>query len=159
MIVAVDAPPDAPGATDGDLASAVPSVFRYTAPDRVETWTLRIMGERASIVVERKPGGETVYVGGAVSADGKVHVEVATQTAKLALVCTTAKLAHVGEANAARKPGAKKGQPCTFAPAKTATLDVLQCKHADFDAPMPFAPAPGVEYLLVDGCDGAYRRL
>lgn len=142
---AVDAlPPDAPSATDGALASAEPHVFRFNAPPRVEMWTLRIAGERASIVVAA--ANETVYVGSFV--DGKL--DVATSTAKLSLVCKRDKLANVGEVNA--KPSKK----CAFA--KTATLDVWQCKHPDFEAAMPFAAAPGVEFAVVVGCN-AYRRL
>ena len=148
--VVVDAAPDAPSATDGALASAPQFVFRYNAPPRVETWTLRIAGDRASVVV--KAANEMTYVGTFV--DGKLAV--ATSTAKLALDCKRDKLANVGEPAAVQKRG-RKG--CAFA--KTSSVDVWQCKHPDFDAPMPFAAAPGVEYFIADGeCkDGAYRRL
>ena len=148
--VVVDAPADAPGATDGALATAPQYVFRYNAPPRVETWTLRIAGDRASIVV--KAANEMLYTGTFV--DGKL--DVATSTAKLALACTRGKLDNVGEPDAVQKKG-KRG--CAFA--KTSGVEAWLCKHPDFEAPMPFAAAPGVEFAITGGeCkDGAYRRL
>jgi hypothetical protein len=156
-VVAIDAAPDAPSATDGELAAAPAHVFRYNAPPRVETWTLRIAGDRASIVVAGER--EVVYVGRAAASGDTTNIDVATSTAKLGLACKRAKLANVGAANAERKPG-KPGKPCAFVPATTTTLDVWECKHLDFEAPMPFAAAPGVEYVVTDACkDGAYRRV
>ena len=152
-----DVPPDAPSATDGELASAPAHVFRYNAPPRVETWTLRIAGDRASIVVAG--ANELAYVGRATVTGDTTTIDVATANAKLALACKRGTLANVGAANAERKP-TRAGKPCAFAPAKTSTLDIWECKHPDFDAPMPFAAAPGIEYVVTDACkDGAYRRI
>ena len=64
--------------------------------------------------------------------------------------------------------GAKYKQPCSgdpgkFAPAATKKVEVLSCKHPDFDAPMIFGRAPGIEYLHVnDDCNmqgGGYRAI
>jgi hypothetical protein len=37
-----------------------------------------------------------------------------------------------------------------------ALVEVLSCYHADFKAPMPFGPAPGIEYVVDATCNG-YR--
>ena len=176
-------PIDAP-APDPELAAAPPSVFRFystglvptkTGP-RLETWTLRHTGERGMVLVERmapdgdawKPASTTLYLGSATD-DGKtLTLTLAAATDKLALACKREKLA-IAAATAVRKPHKKGkykecgGDPGRWVPDKTKSIEVLQCKHPDFDAPMPFAPAPGVEYLLVnDDClmqGGGYRAI
>lgn len=190
--VAIDAAPpvDAAPAVDAELAAAPPFVFRFheagkvmtKAAPRLETWTLRQVGERATVRVQRmvptagdgwQPSSATVYLGTATD-DGKLLTLALAATTnpndKLALACTRAKLA-VAAATAVRKPHPRKGkyaQPCSgdpgrWVPAKTKPVEVLSCKHPDYDAPMPFAPAPGVEYLYVnDDCDmqgGDYRAI
>jgi hypothetical protein len=130
------APPDTgPSAA---LVAAPAWIFRYDAPPRVETWTLRHLGGEALLVVETA-AGTTTYVGTAT--DGPtLTIEVATTTAKLTLACKPATRA-IGETCAARKPP---------------SLDVLDCYHPDFATPMTFAPAPGVEYAA--SCNG-YQRI
>ncbi|MBA3502218.1 MAG: hypothetical protein M4D80_05375 [Myxococcota bacterium] len=178
---AVDAAP-APPAPDAELAVAPPLVFRFystglvppaTGP-RLETWTLRHVGERGMVLVERmapdgeafKPASKTLYLGTA-SDDGKtLTLALAAGTDKLALACKREKLA-IAAATAVRKRHAKgkykECDPGRWVPEKTKSVDVLQCKHPDFDAPMPFAAAPGVEYLYVnDDCQmqgGGYRAI
>jgi len=184
---AIAAPPvDAPPAVDPELAAAPPSVFRFYATglamkkegQRLETWTLRTVGERATILVERmRPDGDawilgttTLYLGTA-AVDGKgLKLALAAGPNQLALACKREKLA-VAAANAVRKPHPKKGKfagecsgdPGRWVPEKTKSIDVLSCKHPDYEAPMPFAAAPGVEYVFVnDDCDqqgGGYRAL
>lgn len=180
----VDAAPpiDAP-APDPALAAAPPSVFRFYSTGlvptkggpRLETWTLRHTGDRGMVLVERmapdgdgwKPATTTLYLGTAAD-DGKtLTLALAAGTDKLALACTRDKLA-VAAATAVRKPHKKGkykecGDPGRWVPDKTKSIDVLQCKHPDFEAPMPFAAAPGVEYLVVnDDCQmqgGGYRAI
>jgi hypothetical protein len=180
----IDAPPpiDAP-APDAELAAAPPSVFRFhstglvpskTGP-RLETWTLRHAGDRGMVLVERmaadgerwKPASTSMYLGSAAD-DGKtLTLTLAAGTDKLALACTRERL-PIAAATAVRKPHKKGkykecGDPGRWVPDKTTSIDVLQCKHPDFEAPMPFAAAPGVEYLYVnDDCQmqgGGYRAI
>ena len=179
-IAAAPPPIDAP-APDAELAAAPPSVFRFystglvpsKAGPRLETWTLRTAGDRGMVLVERmaadgdawKPASTTLYLGTAAD-DGKtLTLTLAAGTDKLALACTREKL-PVAAANAVRKPHKKRkecGDPGRWVPDKTKAVDVLQCKHPDFEAPMPFAAAPGVEYLHVnDDCQmqgGGYRAI
>jgi hypothetical protein len=179
-----DAPPP-PDAAEPDpaVAAAPPSVFRFystglvptkTGP-RLETWTLRHAGDRGMVLVERmapdgeafEPASKTLYLGTATD-DGKtLTLTLAAGTDQLALACKREKLAIAG-ATAVRKPHKKGkykecGDPGRWVPDKTKSVEVLQCKHPDFDAPMPFAAAPGVEYLYVnDDCQmqgGGYRAI
>jgi hypothetical protein len=67
-------------------------VFRYDAPPRVETWTLRQAAGEAQIVVET-PGGApviTTYLGTATPSADALVIEVTTATARLALTCKPA---------------------------------------------------------------------
>lgn len=136
---AVDAaPPDAD--VPDDVASAPAWIFRYNAPGRLETWTLRFRGSGALVVVESSKG-TTRYVGTAT--DGAdLALAVASGPNKLALACKRKQLAV----------GAKCGDKVTK------KVDVLDCYHPDFAAPMSFAVEPGLEFVTEDKCSG-YRRL
>jgi hypothetical protein len=132
---AVDAPPDA----GPEFASAPPWVFRYHTADRSETWTLRHVGGAAELVVATAQG-ERRYVGTATETAGALAIDVTSSNAKLALDCKREKLAVSAKCND------RKAKP----------IDVLSCYHKDFKTPMPFAPAPGVEYVVDATCNG-YR--
>jgi hypothetical protein len=134
---AVDsAPPDA-GASAAVLAAPA-WIFRYNAPPRVETWTLRVADGEALLDVDS--GTSTIHYTGTAEQGASLKVSVATSTAKLALDCKHASRA-IGPTCTGKKPPAS---------------DVLDCFHPDFASPMTFAPAPGVEYSAA--CNG-YRRL
>jgi hypothetical protein len=148
-------PPPTPDAAvdafvDTELAAATPSVFRYNADPRNETWTLRHVSGRAELVIEAKT--KTVFTGTAIDNDGSLKVEVTTSNAKQSLDCKPDKLAVVPSTAAIKK--------CAFDPAKTSPIDVLSCKVPGFDVPMPFA-RPGVEYVQAAGCatGAGYRSL
>ena len=150
--VTIDAAPPPDAFVDTELEAAVAQVFRFNGPGRLETWTLRHVGARAQIVVERNPGKTSRYTGIATD-DGKT-LTLALDDAgdKLSLVCKREKLAVV--------PASAQPKACKWP--KAASIEVLQCKHPDFAAPMPFLAAPGVEYVLPEGCgktDGNYRKL
>jgi hypothetical protein len=113
-------------------------VFRYSTKDRNETWTLRYKNGNAVLVVETA-GRQMLYLGGAAEGD-TVKIDVASGTAKMSLDCKHAK----------RALGAK----CNDSKAKP--IEVLDCYHKDFKTPMPFGPAPGVEYVVDASCNG-YR--
>jgi hypothetical protein len=134
---AVDvAPPDAPD----PAASAPPWLFRYHTKDRTETWTLQFADGHAVLVVDSAQGKRR-YTGSAT--DGaSLAIDVTSGTAKLALDCKHAK-----------RP---LGTACNDRKAKQ--VEVLDCYHPDFKTPMPFAPAPGVEYVHDASCNG-YRLI
>lgn len=135
---AVDGPVDA-GPSEA-LTGAPAWVFRYASAQRTETWTLRVAGSEAMLDVASATG-TLRYLGTAT--DGEtLALRVATATAKMALDCKRTK----------RAVGAK----CNDAKAKK--LEVLDCYHADFKEPMPFGPAPGIEYADGAGCTG-YRLI
>jgi hypothetical protein len=110
-----------------ELAGAAAWVFRFNAKDRVETWTLRFAGTRAAIDVERSAGAPSHYTG---TTDGSTFT-----LGTLSMTCQPAKL--------------DIGGGCTGT--KASKLDVLSCRLPGFDQPMPFAAAPGVEYLACGG--------
>jgi len=133
---AIDAAPDA-GVPEA-VANAPAWVFRYSTAQRAETWTLRYHGDAALLTVETAQGTQR-YVGSA--ADGAtLKLDVSTGTAKLALECKHAKRPLSAKCND------KKAKP----------IEVLDCYHPDFKEPMPFGPAPGVEYVVSGSCNG-YR--
>jgi hypothetical protein len=146
--VAPPSPPPAPPPADAaiahddgpsaELAAAPAWIFRYSAPPRVETWTLRFT-ERQALLAVQTAQGTTTYLGTATE-DATLVVAVATPTAKLALDCKRARRA-IGATCKAKKPP---------------MLDVLDCFHPDFKEPMTFGAAPGVEYAA--SCPG-YQRL
>jgi len=141
-VAAVDAAPPAP--PDADVPEAVASapawVFRYSAPNRVETWTLRHAGDKALVVVEAA-NGTARYIGSA--ADGaSLKLDVLAGSNKLVLDCKRAQRAI--------------GTKCNDTKAKK--LDVLDCFHPDFKEPMTFGPAPGIEFVTSDSCNG-YRLI
>lgn len=126
-----------------DFASAEPWVFRYHTAQRSETWTLRHIDDAALLVVETAGGGERRYVGSATeAAGGALALDVSTGTAKMALECKREQLAVSAKCND------HKAKP----------REVLNCYHADFATPMPFAPAPGIEYVVDATCNG-YRLI
>lgn len=134
---AVDAvPPDAPD----PAASAAPWVFRYHSKDRTETWTLRHADGRAQLVVESATG--TQRYAGTATEGATLAIDVTTGTARMTLDC--------------KKAQRKLGAACNDRAGKP--IDVLDCYHPDFKTPMPFAPAPGVEYVSDATCTG-YRLL
>jgi len=115
-------------------------VFRYKTAERTETWTLRYADGAALLVVENAQGTQR-YVGTATEG-ASLALAVSTGSAKLALDCKHAK----------RAVSAKCNDP------KVKPSDVLDCYHPDFKEPMPFGPAPGIEYVVEPGCNG-YRRI
>jgi hypothetical protein len=140
-VVAVDAappasPPDA-GVPD-EVANAPAWIFRYNAPGRVETWTLRYHGTIGLVVVEAA-SGTTRYIGTAT--DGaSLQLALASGPNKLALECKRQKLAVGAKCNDTKAP----------------KRDVLDCYHPDFKAPMTFGAEPGVEF---DGTCNGYRLI
>jgi hypothetical protein len=140
IVVAADAAiADAP-APDAGVPEAVINapawIFRYSAPGRLETWTLRYSGSDALVTVERATG-TTRYIG-TVS---DLKLTLAAGASSLTLECKPAKL-PVGATCGDKKPK---------------QLDVLDCFHPDFKAPMTFGAAPGVEYVVTDACSGYVR--
>lgn len=131
------APPDAfPEA----VLEAPAWIFGYHTADRSETWTLRHAAGTALLVVATARG-EQRYVGTATEdAAGGLKLDVSTGTAKLALACKRAERAVSATCND------RKARP----------VEVLDCYHPDFQTPMPFAPAPGIEYVDDASCHG-YR--
>lgn len=134
---AVDAPP--PDAGPSAAVSAAPAwIFRYRAAGRDETWTLRHAGGEALLVVETAQG-TTRYLGTAT--DGaSLALDVRTVSARMQLDCKRA-----------RRP---LGPACNDG--KAPPVDILDCYHPDFAAPMPFGAAPGIEYVVDATCNG-YR--
>lgn len=129
---------DAAPAIPADLADAPAWVFRFNSPNRVETWTLRWVGDRALLVVEGAT--TTTYVGSAT--DGaSLKVDVSTSNAKMSLDCKRDKLAA----------------SATCGDAKAGKVDVLACYAVGFDTPMSFGQ-PGIEYVAGPGCTG-YRLI
>src|SRR5215470_8884844 len=138
---AVDAAPapDAPSVPD-EVANAPAWIFRFNAPGRLETWTLRYHGTAAMLIVEAATG-TTRYLG-SVTEGGSMALALSAGSARMALDCKREKLAV----------GAKCGDK------KPKKIDVLNCYHPDFKSPMSFGPAPGVEFVSTDKCIG-YRML
>jgi hypothetical protein len=135
---APDAPPDA-GPSEAVL-HAPAWVFRYHTAQRSETWTLRFAGDAALLEVQTAQG-VTRYAGAA--ADGaSLALSLSTGRAKMALDCKRVKRAI--------------GRACNDS--KASPIDVLDCYHPDFAAPMPFGPAPGIEYVVDERCNG-YRLI
>lgn len=138
----IDAAPPEPAPVDAGPSAALLAapawVFRYHAPPRVETWTLRVADGAALLDVESAQG--TVRYAGTGVQGASLVIDVAAPTATMKLEC---------------KPATRAiGRTCNDR--KAAALDVLDCYHPDFAAPMTFAPAPGVEFS--SACSG-YRRL
>src|SRR5512139_468713 len=96
-IDAATAPPI--DAADTELLAAPPSVFRFHATGkapRLETWTLRHVGDRAQIVVDRMnpapdagwtQGGSTIYLGTASDDGATLALALTAGPNKLALAC------------------------------------------------------------------------
>lgn len=141
QVVAPEPPPDAAvdaGVPD-ELANAPAWIFRFNAPPRVETWTLRHHGGLALVVVEAA-SGTTRYFGTAT--EGKtLALSVAAGSNTLTLDC--------------QRKQQSIGTKCNDTKAKP--MDVLDCYHPDFKSPMTFGPSPGVEYTTA-GCTG-YRMV
>ncbi len=135
-----DAAPAPDASVPADVASAPAWIFRYNAPGRLETWTLRYHGDRAAIDVESATG--VIHYVGTASDAASLALTLVAGSARLSLECKHEQLAVGATCGDKRAP----------------KLDVLACYHPDFAAPMPFGLAPGVEYVTSDACTG-YRRL
>jgi hypothetical protein len=132
----IDAAPDAD--EYAAVADAPAWVFRYTTADRKETWTLQHAAGRAVLRVESATGA--LRYTGTATFGASLAIDVATTSAKLTLDCKPAKRALGTTCNDTKAP----------------PRDVLDCFHPDFKEPMPFGPAPGVEYAVDATCKG-YR--
>lgn len=130
-----DAPAPDAGVPD-DVLNASAYIFRYSAPGRVETWTLRYSRPNALVTVERA-SGTTRYIG----TIKLLTLTLAAGPDQLTLEC------RPGEIQVGVKCGDKQ-------PKQVVGLD---CFHPDFKAPMKFAPAPGVDYVVTDACSGYVR--
>ena len=95
----------------------------------------------AALVTVEAAQGTTRYVGTA-AVGASLVLTLAAGAHKLSLDCKRTK-----------KP---VGTKCNDAKAKQ--LDVLDCFHPDFKAPMTFGPAPGIEFVATAQCNG-YRLL
>jgi hypothetical protein len=136
----IAAPLDAPPPLDAGIPADAPAwIFRYNAPGRLETWTLRYHGDLAAIDVESATA--TIHYFGSAADGASLVLALSAGNARLALECKHEQRA-VGAACGDKKP---------------ATLDVLACYHPDFKEAMPFAPAPGVEFLQSAACTGYHR--
>ncbi len=135
----VDAAPAPPPDALPDAVTNAPAwMFEYKTADRAEVWTLRHADGIALLVVESAKG-PLRYTGTATDG-GSLAISVSTGTAKLALDCKREKLAVSAKCN----------------DTKAKPREVLNCYHPAFTAPMPFAPAPGIQYVVEPGCTG-YR--
>jgi hypothetical protein len=133
------APTSAPDAGISEaLASAPAWVFAYRTAERAETWTLRYAGSEAMLEIETAQGVMR-YLGTAAEA-ASLTIDVSSASARMSLDCKRAQRALSAACND------------TAAPA----VDVLDCYHPDYDTPMPFGAAPGVEFVVDDSCNG-YR--
>lgn len=135
---AIDAAADA--GVSAALAAAPAWVFRYATAQRTETWTLRVNAGEALLVVANAQG--TLRYTGTASEGATLGLDVTTGTAKLALQCKHAKRALSAKCN----------------DTKATPIAVLDCYHPDFKEPMPFGPAPGIEYAVDASCNG-YRLI
>jgi hypothetical protein len=117
---------------------APPWVFAYRTAQRSETWTLRFADGDAIIEVATAQG-TTRYVGTAVEGESLV-LALAASTATISLSC--------------KRVTRPIGTACNDA--KAPLVEVLDCYHPDFAAPMPFGAAPGIEYVEDSTCTG-YR--
>src|SRR5512132_2665695 len=89
VAVADAAPPPPPDAGVPEAVLNAPAwVFRYNAPPRVETWTLRYAGDKALLVVEGTSGA-TKYFGSVASATS-LELALAAPTAQMNLECKPA---------------------------------------------------------------------
>ena len=122
-----------------DVANAPAWIFRYNAPGRLETWTLRYHGEVAAIDVESQTG--TIHYLGSANDGSSLVLALSAGNARLSLECKHEQRA-IGAACDDKKPPKQ---------------DVLACYHPDFKEPMPFGPAPGIEYLQSASCTGYHR--
>ena len=139
-VIAADAAiADAPAPDAGvpeDVLNAPAYIFRYNAPGRLETWTLRYSRPNALVTVERA-SGTTRYIG----TINLLTLTLAAGPNQLTLKCRPTEI----------PAGAKCGDK------QPTGLVGLDCFHPDFKAPMAFAPAPGVEYVVTDACSGYVR--
>ena len=136
-VVAADAAaPDAD--VPDDVVNAPAWIFRFNAGGRRESWTLRHHGGLALLVVESTQS--TTRYSGTVSDGTELAVSVAAGPNHLTLTC--------------KREQRPIGTRCNDAKAKK--LDVLDCYHPEFKAPMTFGPSPGIEYVDEPGCQG-YR--
>lgn len=131
----------APDAGVPAAVTAAPAwVFRYRTAQRTETWTLQYAEGAALLVVDSAQGTQRYQ--GTATEGASLVLAVSTASAKIALDCKHAKRAVSAKCN----------------DAKARPSEVLDCFHPDFKEPMPFGPAPGIEYVVEPGCTG-YRTI
>jgi len=135
---APEPPKPAAEAVPEAVTNAPAWIFGYRTADRSETWTLRFADGKALLAVQSKTG--TLRYAGTATDGATIKLDVSTGTAKLTLDC--------------RKTKRSLSTKCNDTKAKP--IDVLDCYHPDFKEPMPFGPAPGVEYVVDTRCTG-YR--
>lgn len=115
-------------------------IFRFASPERTETWRFR-HHDGAGVLVVKSADRSTVYKGTAIAEGANLELSLKTANAKMELACKPAKLrATSSKCNDTKGP----------------QLDVLECFHADFETPMTFGEAPGIEYVTSPDCTG-YR--
>lgn len=150
-VAAVDAAPP-------DIKLEAPAyVFRFTSAARTETWTLWFAHGVAVLNVQPAGGAITQYQGSAT--DGTtLLVEVASATAKLKLDCKRTKREIDAACDPAAKPTPKPMPKTKPAPTPKKSIAALDCFVEGFQEPMPFGPAPGIEYVADGACAG-YRSL
>ena len=113
-------------------------VFRYRTAERTELWSLRVAGDEAYLMVETARG-TSPYLGTAAEGESLV-IDVRSPGATIGLEC--------------KRTARPMGKACNAA--KAPPVEILDCYHRDFATPMPFAAAPGIEYVVDATCNG-YR--
>jgi hypothetical protein len=142
--VATDAPP-----RPDIQATATPYVFRFASAARNETWTMWFGSGVAVLDVQPEGGAVTQYRGSAV-VGATLGIDVASPTAKLSLDCKRTK-------RDVDPPCDPKAKPAKSKPKKI-SIEALDCFVPNFKEPMPFGPAPGIEYVADGACAGFRAR-
>lgn len=141
VAIQIDAEPPRPDIK----ATATPYVFRFASATRNETWTMWFGSGVAVLDVQPDGGAITQYQGSATEGATLV-IDVAGPTAKLVLDCKRTK--RDVDPPCSGKPA--KGRP------KKISIEALDCFVPNFKEPMPFGPAPGIEFVADGACAG-YR--
>lgn len=118
--------------------------FRFASAARTETWTLWFDASAAILTVQPANGTLVAYQGTATEGAALV-VAVQTSSAKIALECKRATREIEPACGTTKKQARTK-------------LETLDCYHAGFAEPMPFARLPGIEYTADGACVG-YRAI
>ena len=150
------APADAEASVPGVVVDAAPAPppdistrpdayrFRFASAERTETWTLWFEAGAAILTVQPANGALVTYQGTATEG-ATLAVAVQTSSAKIALECKRATREIEPACGTAKKQARTK-------------LEALDCYHAGFAEPMPFARLPGIEYAADGACVG-YRAI